>query len=47
MKLALVLGERGRGLDVDVVGLNEASTTMVERYGTHHREGAEALQVVH
>ena len=37
---AIVLKLRRHGAEVEVAGLNEASATMVERFGTHHREGA-------
>lgn len=30
---------RRHGAEVQVIGLNEASVTMVERFGTHHRPG--------
>lgn len=30
---------RRHGAEVQVIGLNEASATMVERFGTHHRQG--------
>ncbi len=43
----VVMKERGRGIEVDVVGLNEASATMVERYDVHDKEGAGALQMAH
>lgn len=33
---------RRNGIDVQVTGLNRASSTMVERYGTHHKPGAAA-----
>jgi sulfate permease, SulP family len=36
----IVLKLRRHGSDVDVVGLNEASATMVERFGTHHKPNA-------
>jgi SulP family sulfate permease len=36
----VVLKLRHNGVEVDVVGLNAASATMVERLGAHHREGA-------
>jgi sulfate permease, SulP family len=32
---------RRHGADVNVIGLNEASATMVARYGTHHQADAE------
>ena len=35
----VVIKARGRGRFVKVVGLNEASATMVERFGTHDKEG--------
>ncbi|MBS7695857.1 MULTISPECIES: SulP family inorganic anion transporter [unclassified Chelatococcus] len=34
----IVLKARRHGLEVDVIGLNEASATMVERFGTHDKE---------
>lgn len=34
---AIVLKLRRHGAEVEVVGLNEASATMVERFGTHHK----------
>ncbi len=40
---AVVMKERKRGLEVSLVGLNQASATMVERYGVHQREGAGLL----
>ena len=36
----VVMKARGRGLDITLVGLNEASATMVERFGTHDKETA-------
>jgi SulP family sulfate permease len=36
----VVLKLRHHGVQVDVEGLNAASATMVERLGTHQREGA-------
>ncbi|HYG45399.1 MAG TPA: SulP family inorganic anion transporter [Bordetella sp.] len=33
---------RRNGIEVQVTGLNRASTTMVERYGTHHKAGGVA-----
>lgn len=44
---AVVMKERRRGLDVEVVGLNEASTTMVERYGVHDKDDADMLHIPH
>ncbi|MFC0384936.1 SulP family inorganic anion transporter [Muricoccus vinaceus] len=42
----VVLKLRHHGVEVEVAGLNAASATMVERLGTHHREGA-SLSVGH
>jgi SulP family sulfate permease len=42
-----VMKERRRGLEVEVVGLNEASATMVERYGVHDKEDAGMLPTAH
>lgn len=36
---------RRHGAVVAVIGLDEASATMVERFGTHHRPNAEAKPV--
>lgn len=36
----IVLKLRRHGAQVDVIGLNKASATMVERFGTHHRADA-------
>ncbi len=36
----VVMKARGRGLDVTLVGLNEASATTVERFGAHDKENA-------
>jgi SulP family sulfate permease len=36
----VVLKLRHHGVEVEVTGLNAASATMVERLGTHNREGA-------
>ncbi len=38
----VVLKARARGLKVEVVGLNAASATMVERFGTHDKDGTAA-----
>ncbi len=43
----VVMKERRRGLDVEVVGLNEASATMVERYGVHDKENAGMAPIPH
>jgi sulfate permease, SulP family len=36
----IVLKLRRHGAEVEVIGLNQASATMVERFGTHHKPGA-------
>ncbi|MGK3148603.1 SulP family inorganic anion transporter, partial [Xanthomonas phaseoli] len=36
----VVLKLRSHGVQVDVIGLNEASDTLIDRLGTHRREGA-------
>jgi SulP family sulfate permease len=38
----VVLKARARGLQTEVVGLNAASATMVERFGTHDKDGTAA-----
>lgn len=38
----IVLKFRRHGAEVEVIGLNRASATMVERFGTHHRPNARA-----
>jgi sulfate permease, SulP family len=43
---SIVLKLRRHGAEVEVIGLNEASATMVERFGTHHKPGA-LQKVVH
>ncbi|MCJ2014226.1 SulP family inorganic anion transporter [Methylobacterium sp. J-076] len=39
----VVLKARERGRSVEVRGLNQASATLVERFGTHHKAGAATL----
>ena len=36
----VVLKFRREGVDVNVVGLNEASATIVDRFGVHDKPGA-------
>ncbi|MGY3455139.1 SulP family sulfate permease [Bradyrhizobium sp. LM3.4] len=36
----IVLKLRRHGAEVEIIGLNQASATMVERFGTHHKPGA-------
>lgn len=38
---------RREGTDVDVVGLNEASATMVDKFGVHDKDGADDLLAGH
>lgn len=39
----VVIKFRREGADVEVIGLNEASATMVDRFGLHDKKGAEDL----
>ncbi|MDP1527890.1 SulP family inorganic anion transporter [Rhodoferax sp.] len=43
----VVLKFRREGADVDIIGLNEASTTMVDKFGVHDKDGAEDLLMGH
>jgi SulP family sulfate permease len=43
----VVLKARARGRTVEVVGLNSASATLVERFGTHDKPGAAASPAGH
>ncbi|WCS22818.1 SulP family inorganic anion transporter [Methylobacterium sp. NMS14P] len=43
----VVLKARARGRDVSVVGLNEASATLVERFGQHDKGDAAAVPATH
>ncbi|WP_457105304.1 SulP family inorganic anion transporter [Methylobacterium sp. P5_C11] len=43
----VVLKARARGRDVAVVGLNAASTTLVERFGQHDKDGTGAVPATH
>ena len=38
---AVVLKFRREGVAVEVIGLNEASTTLVDRFGRHDKPGAD------
>ena len=42
-----VLKFRREGADVEIIGLNEASTTMVDKFGVHDKDGAEDLLMGH
>ncbi|MDQ0396039.1 SulP family inorganic anion transporter [Labrys monachus] len=44
---SIVLKLRRHGAEVDVAGLNEASATMVERFGTHQRADAASGPAAH
>ena len=43
----IVLKARRHGRAVEVIGLNEASATLVERFGTHHKGDASASAAAH
>jgi SulP family sulfate permease len=43
----VVLKFRREGTDVEVVGLNEASSTLVDKFGVHDKDGAEDLLAGH
>jgi len=43
----VVVKFRREGTEVDVVGLNEASATMVDKFGVHDKDGAEDLLMGH
>lgn len=43
----VVLKFRREGTEVEVVGLNEASATMVDKFGVHDKEGAEDILLGH
>lgn len=42
-----VIKFRREGTEVDVIGLNEASATMVDRFGVHDKDGADDLLMDH
>ena len=43
----VVLKFRREGTEVEVVGLNEASATMVDKFGVHDKDGADDLLMGH
>ena len=43
----IVIKFRREGTDVEVIGLNEASATMVDRFGVHDKDGADDLLLDH
>jgi SulP family sulfate permease len=42
-----VLKFRREGTDVEVIGVNEASATMIDRFGVHDKPGAEGAPAAH
>ena len=43
----IVIKFRREGTDVEVIGLNEASATMVDRFGVHDKDGADDMLLDH
>jgi SulP family sulfate permease len=43
----IVIKFRREGTEVEVIGLNEASATMVDRFGVHDKDGADDLLLDH
>lgn len=43
----VVIKFRREGVEVDVIGLNEASATLVDRFGVHDKDGAEDMLAAH
>jgi len=43
----VVIKFRREGAEVEVIGLNEASATMVDRFGIHDKDGAEDMLMGH
>lgn len=43
----VVLKFRREATDVEVIGLNEASATMVDRFAIHDKDGAEDILTAH
>jgi SulP family sulfate permease len=43
----VVLKFRREGTEVEVIGLNEASSTLVDKFGVHDKDGAEDLLAGH
>jgi SulP family sulfate permease len=43
----VVLKFRREGTDVEVIGLNEASATMVDKFAVHDKDGADDLLMGH
>ena len=43
----VVLKFRREGCEVEVIGLNEASATMVDKFGVHDKDGADDLLMGH
>jgi SulP family sulfate permease len=42
-----VIKFRRQGTDVEVIGLNEASATLVDKFGVHDKDGAEEMLAAH
>ncbi len=42
-----VIKFRREGAEVEVIGLNEASATMVDRFGIHDKDGADDMLMGH
>jgi sulfate permease, SulP family len=43
----VVLKFRREGAEVEIIGLNEASATMVDKFGVHDKDGAEDILMGH
>jgi len=42
-----VLKFRREGVEVEIIGLNEASSTMLDRFAIHDKDGAEDMLAGH
>jgi len=43
----VVLKFRREGADVEIIGLNDASATLVDKFGVHDKDGADDLLMGH
>lgn len=43
----VVIKFRREGAEVEVIGLNEASATLVDKFGVHDKEGADHMLAAH
>ncbi|MDP2095845.1 MAG: STAS domain-containing protein, partial [Hydrogenophaga sp.] len=43
----VVIKFRREGTEVEIIGLNEASSTLVDKFGVHDKDGAEDLLAGH